>query len=144
MSFRYFIEKHIGKNMMMQTLRYGILKLNHLLPNEVFKQKKTRTSWGQQKIKCCFEMLGFKVKREGVIVNSCQGLKKEGKMINHINLVAMIKVLRVQLPKQVVGMMVVIDKNPMSTHVIGKEACLQVKSPYGLFKDRKPKRCPNI
>jgi hypothetical protein len=44
MGFRYFIEEHVGKGMMVQMLQDGILKSNHLLPNELFKQKNTCTS----------------------------------------------------------------------------------------------------
>ncbi len=33
--------------------------------------------------------------------------------------------------------------SPMPPKVIGKEPCLQVKGPFGLSKDPKPKRCPN-
>jgi hypothetical protein len=35
------IEKHVGKGMMVQMLQDGILKLNPLLPNELFKWKNT-------------------------------------------------------------------------------------------------------
>jgi len=41
MGFRYPTEEHVKKGMMVQTIRNEILKLNHLLPNELFKQKKT-------------------------------------------------------------------------------------------------------
>ncbi len=41
MGFRYPIEEHVEKGMMVQTIWDEILKLNHLLPNELFKQKKT-------------------------------------------------------------------------------------------------------
>jgi hypothetical protein len=46
MGLKYPIEKHAKKGMMVQTLQDGILKLKHLLPNELFKWKKTRMSWG--------------------------------------------------------------------------------------------------
>jgi hypothetical protein len=32
----------------------------------------------------------------------------------------------------------------MPSKVIGREACLQAKSPSGLSNDLRPKRCPNI
>jgi hypothetical protein len=41
MGFRYPTEEHAKKGMMVQMIRNEILKLNHLLPNELFKQKKT-------------------------------------------------------------------------------------------------------
>jgi hypothetical protein len=44
MGFRYLVEEHVGKVMMVQTLQDGILKLNHLLPNELFKWKKTHAN----------------------------------------------------------------------------------------------------
>jgi hypothetical protein len=40
MCFKYLVEKYEKKNMMVQMLQDGILKLNHLLPNELFKWKK--------------------------------------------------------------------------------------------------------
>jgi hypothetical protein len=39
--------------------------------------------------------------------------------------------------------MVAINMNPMPSKVIGRKACLQAKSPFGLSKDLGPKRCPN-
>jgi hypothetical protein len=42
MGFKYLIKKHVKKGMMVQTLQDGILKLNHLLFDELFKGKKTR------------------------------------------------------------------------------------------------------
>jgi hypothetical protein len=53
MDFRYPIEKHAGVNAL-----DGILKLNHLLFNELFKWKKIHIGWGQYKIIICrLEML---------------------------------------------------------------------------------------
>ncbi len=63
MSLRYPIENHVGKGMIVQMLQDGTLKLNHLLPDELFKRKKTCTNWGQQKIACHLEVL---LKKEGV------------------------------------------------------------------------------
>jgi hypothetical protein len=40
MGFKYPIGEHVGKGMMVQMLQDGILKSNHLLPNELFKRKK--------------------------------------------------------------------------------------------------------
>ncbi len=40
MNFKYFIREHVGKGMTMQTLQGGILKLNHLLSDELFKWKR--------------------------------------------------------------------------------------------------------
>jgi hypothetical protein len=40
MGFKYPIGKHVGKDMMAQTFWDGILKLNYLLPDEMFKWKK--------------------------------------------------------------------------------------------------------
>jgi hypothetical protein len=36
------IKEHVRKGMMVQTLQDGILKLNHLLFDELFKWKETR------------------------------------------------------------------------------------------------------
>jgi hypothetical protein len=47
MGFKYPIGKHFEKGMMVHTPQDGILKLNHLLFDELFKRKKTCTSWGQ-------------------------------------------------------------------------------------------------
>ncbi len=44
MGFKCFVKEHARKGMMVQTFKEGILKLNHLLPDELFKWKKTRTS----------------------------------------------------------------------------------------------------
>jgi hypothetical protein len=41
MGFKYHVREHARKGMMVQMLQDGILKLNHLLPNEMFKRKKT-------------------------------------------------------------------------------------------------------
>jgi hypothetical protein len=37
MGFRYPIREHVGKGMMVQMLQDEILKLNHLLSDELFK-----------------------------------------------------------------------------------------------------------
>jgi hypothetical protein len=42
--FKYLVRKHVGESMMMQTLRDGVFKLNHLLFDELFKRRKTRTN----------------------------------------------------------------------------------------------------
>ncbi len=49
MGFKYPIENHVGKGMMVQMLQNGILKLNHLLFNELFKQKKHAWTRGDKK-----------------------------------------------------------------------------------------------
>jgi hypothetical protein len=36
------------------------------------------------------------------------------------------------------------NMNPTPPKVIGRDVYLQTKGPYGLSKDLKPKRCPNI
>ncbi len=55
--FKYFIRKHVGKGMMVQTFQDGILKSNHLLFDELFKWKKTNASWGHRgshaTLRCC-------------------------------------------------------------------------------------------
>jgi hypothetical protein len=38
--------------------------------------------------------------------------------------------------------MVVVDMSPMASKVIGKEACLWARGPFGLSKD--PKKNPSI
>jgi hypothetical protein len=43
MGLRYPIKKHVRKGMMVQMLQDGILKLNHLFPNELFKKRMTFT-----------------------------------------------------------------------------------------------------
>jgi hypothetical protein len=57
--FIYPIEEHAKKGMMMQTLQNGILKLNHLLPNELFNGRKTCTCWGSKRLQatlsCCWK-----------------------------------------------------------------------------------------
>jgi hypothetical protein len=40
--------------------------------------------------------------------------------------------------------MVDVNMSPMPPKVIGKEACLRAKGPFGLSKDLGPKRHPNI
>ncbi len=47
MGLTYPIKEHVGKGMMVQTLQDGILKLNHLLFDELFKGKKTCPCWGR-------------------------------------------------------------------------------------------------
>ncbi len=43
MGFKYLVgERYVGKGMMVQMLGDGILKLNHVLLDELFKRKKTR------------------------------------------------------------------------------------------------------
>jgi len=44
MGFKYPIGEHARKNMMVQTFQDEILKLNHMLPNELFKQKKRQVN----------------------------------------------------------------------------------------------------
>jgi len=39
--------------------------------------------------------------------------------------------------------MVAIDMSLTSLKVIGKEACLRTKGPFGVSKDLGPRRCPN-
>jgi hypothetical protein len=46
MGFKYLVEKHVGNNMMVQMLQDGILKLNHLLFNELFKRRKIYMNGG--------------------------------------------------------------------------------------------------
>jgi hypothetical protein len=41
MGFQYPIGKHVKKGMIVRALQNGILKLNHLLSNELFKWRKT-------------------------------------------------------------------------------------------------------
>jgi hypothetical protein len=41
MGLKYPIEKHVKKGMMVQTFQNGILKMNHLLSNELYKKKDT-------------------------------------------------------------------------------------------------------
>jgi hypothetical protein len=59
MGFKYPIGKHVENGMMVQTLQDGILKLNYLLPDELFKQMKTCASWGGKRshatLKCCWK-----------------------------------------------------------------------------------------
>jgi hypothetical protein len=47
MGLRYFVKEHVRESMMVQTLQDGIMKSNHLLPDELFKRKKTHACWGQ-------------------------------------------------------------------------------------------------
>jgi len=41
MGFRHFVKKYVGEGMMVKMFQDGILKLNHLLLNELFKRRKT-------------------------------------------------------------------------------------------------------
>jgi hypothetical protein len=41
MGLKYPIEKHVKKGVMVQMLQNGILKMNHLLLNELFRRKET-------------------------------------------------------------------------------------------------------
>ncbi len=58
----------------------------------------------------------------------------------------MIKTTKAQFLKQVVGVMVAIGMNPMPPKDIWRKACLwaSLGDPFGLSKDLRPKRCPNI
>jgi hypothetical protein len=47
MGFKYPTKEHVEKGMMVQMIWDKIFKLNHLLPNELFKQKKTCVNYGQ-------------------------------------------------------------------------------------------------
>ncbi len=40
--------------------------------------------------------------------------------------------------------MVDVDMNPMPPKIIGKKTCLQTRGLFGLLKDPRPKRHPNI
>jgi hypothetical protein len=55
----------------------------------------------------------------------------------------MIEAIRAQIPKQVARAMVNVNMSTMPPKVIGREACLRTKSPLGLSKDPRPKKCPN-
>jgi hypothetical protein len=57
MGLKYCVEKHVGKGMIVQILQNGILKLNHLLFNELFKLKNTYMGWGWWKITCHLKVL---------------------------------------------------------------------------------------
>jgi hypothetical protein len=46
MGVRYRLGKHVKKGVTVKTFQNGILKLNHLLSDELFKMKKTHTCWG--------------------------------------------------------------------------------------------------
>jgi hypothetical protein len=46
MGLKYPITEHAKKGIMVQMLQDGILKLNHLLFDELFKQRKTHVNWG--------------------------------------------------------------------------------------------------
>jgi hypothetical protein len=49
MGFKCFVEGHVQKGMMVQMFQDGILKLNHLLFDELFKWRKTRIGWDGRK-----------------------------------------------------------------------------------------------
>jgi hypothetical protein len=55
----------------------------------------------------------------------------------------MTKTTRSQPLKQATGTMVDVNMSPTPPKVIEKEACLRTKSPYGLSKDPRRKKCPN-
>jgi hypothetical protein len=46
MVLKYFVKKYARKDMMVQTLQDGIMKLIHLLSDELFKHRKTHPNWG--------------------------------------------------------------------------------------------------
>jgi hypothetical protein len=46
MGFRYCVREHVEKGMMVQMFQNGILKSNHLMRNELFKNRKTCACWG--------------------------------------------------------------------------------------------------
>jgi hypothetical protein len=46
MGLRHPIKERVKKGMMVKMLQDEILKLNHLLPNELLKWKMTRMGWG--------------------------------------------------------------------------------------------------
>ncbi len=46
MGFKSPIGKHVKEGMMMQMFQNGILKMNHLLFDELFKRKETCSYWG--------------------------------------------------------------------------------------------------
>jgi hypothetical protein len=52
-------QKHVKKGMMVQTFRNGILKMNHLLFNELFKRRDTTCSGGSRRshvaLRCCWK-----------------------------------------------------------------------------------------
>jgi hypothetical protein len=56
----------------------------------------------------------------------------------------MIEATKAQFPKEVGGAMMAINMNLIPSKVIGKEARLQTKSPFGLSKNLKPMKRPNI
>jgi hypothetical protein len=41
MDFKYPIKKHVKKGMMVEMFWNGILKMNHMLSDELFKRKET-------------------------------------------------------------------------------------------------------
>jgi hypothetical protein len=43
MGLKYPIGEHVKEGMMMQMLQNGILKMNHLLSDEFFKKRETRS-----------------------------------------------------------------------------------------------------
>jgi hypothetical protein len=46
MDLKYPIKKHVKKGMMVQMFQNGVLKMNHMLFNELLKRKETRSCWG--------------------------------------------------------------------------------------------------
>ncbi len=46
MGFKYFVKEHVREGIVVQTIRNGILKVNHLLFDEVFKREETHLCWG--------------------------------------------------------------------------------------------------
>jgi hypothetical protein len=68
MGFIYCVEEHVGECMIVQTFQDGILKLNHLLFDELFKWKNTHMGWGWYKITCHLEVL---LEKKCVIIDLC-------------------------------------------------------------------------
>jgi hypothetical protein len=46
MGLNYFVKEHVRKGMMVQMFQNGILKMNHLLSDELFKREDTYSCWG--------------------------------------------------------------------------------------------------
>jgi hypothetical protein len=59
MGFKYLVKEHAREGMMMQTLQNGILKMNHLLSNELFKKWKHVDVGGDKRshvaLRCCWK-----------------------------------------------------------------------------------------
>jgi hypothetical protein len=103
------------------------------------KRKHKRIGGGKRShatLKCCW-------KEKVLLSTHAKGSKQKGRW-STINLAAMIKTTRAQLFKYIVGAMVAICMSPMPPNVIKREACLHAKSFYGLLKDLRLERCPNI